>query len=190
MEYKECTIKGFEGLYHIYEDGVIYSVRKRRALSDRFNSTGKYGYLYVTLTGHDKQLLTTAVHRIVAHHWLYPQPAPHIALGRYEVNHIDMDKTNNHYTNLEWITHSENMRKAMEMKSWKAGRNPGFKHSEETKHKQSLKKMKKVLLFNDNQSIIYDSVEEFCKEQNTYRKKFNRIVNSHKTINGFKVRYL
>ena len=47
-----------------------------------------------------------------------------------------------------------------------------------------------VLLFNDNETIIYDSINEFCKQQNTYRKKFERIANSYKTFKGFYIRYL
>lgn len=30
--------------------------------------------------------------------------------GMYEVNHIDLDKGNNKYTNLEWVTHSQNQK--------------------------------------------------------------------------------
>lgn len=46
------------------------------------------------------------VHRLVAEAFLPADP------DRREVNHLDGDKTNNHATNLEWVTHSENHRHA------------------------------------------------------------------------------
>lgn len=50
----------------------------------------------------------TRVHRIVCKAWHGPPPTPD-----HEVNHIDGDKTNAHPENLEWVTHSENMRHAI-----------------------------------------------------------------------------
>ena len=32
----------------------------------------------------------------------------------YEINHVDHDKSNNSLTNLELVTHSENLKKAVE----------------------------------------------------------------------------
>lgn len=46
------------------------------------------------------------VHRLVAEAFLPPDET------RYEVNHIDGNKSNNHVSNLEWATHSENHRHA------------------------------------------------------------------------------
>lgn len=49
---------------------------------------------------------TKLVHRLVAETWI---KKPN---GKYEVNHIDHNKDNNSYENLEWVTRSENMRDA------------------------------------------------------------------------------
>ena len=60
-----------------------------------------YGYQRVS-AGPSTQL----VHRMVAETWI---PNPN---HRKEVNHINGDKTDNRVENLEWVTHSENMRHA------------------------------------------------------------------------------
>jgi hypothetical protein len=191
--YKVCNIKGFEGLYYIYPDGQIYSLRKKRFLKQQLNGYACYQYMYVTLVGKTKDnILRTAVHRIVAHHYIEPiiYLDKRINGSKLEVNHKDLDKKNNHYTNLEVVTHQQNILHARSEKKWNSGREPGFKHSEEVKQKMREKKYKKVLLIKGDEHIIYDSIEELCQLNGMYRKKFNRLVNSHKTFNGYSVRYL
>jgi hypothetical protein len=190
MEYKICNLKGFEGLYHIYENGDIYSIRKRKLLNKQRNGT-YYVYIYVTLQGHNKQILRTSVHRLVAHHFICPEPERNPFLGRYEVNHIDMNKENNHYTNLEWITHSKNMLNARGLKpNWSKGVGTGRKPGEEARHKMSEAKKKKVLLFNDNQEFILDSIGESANYLKVGLRTFSRYANTCKTLNGFKIKLL
>lgn len=45
-------------------------------------------------------------HRLVAEAWLPPNNSPNKV-----INHIDGDRLNNHYSNLEWVTRAENNRK-------------------------------------------------------------------------------
>jgi hypothetical protein len=50
--------------------------------------------------------VSTAVHRMVAKTFLIPVD------GKNLVNHIDHNKQNNSFDNLEWVTHTENARAA------------------------------------------------------------------------------
>lgn len=64
---------------------------------------GSNGYLFVHLAN-GCGAKTFLLHRIVAEAFLGPGGEG------CEVNHRDLDKTNNHVSNLEWVTPSENMR--------------------------------------------------------------------------------
>lgn len=61
-----------------------------------------HGYMQVNFKVNGKQV-HRGVHRIIAACFL-PNP-----LGLPEVNHIDCDRTNNHFNNLEFCTHEYNM---------------------------------------------------------------------------------
>ena len=104
-------VKGFEGIYQVSNYGVIRSLdrydarmrfRKGRIMPLRLD-TDKYLNLKLCKDGKYK---TIRVHRVVANNFLeYP-----IDGKKYEVNHIDRDRTNNRVDNLEYLTHKENVR--------------------------------------------------------------------------------
>lgn len=191
MKEKLCNIKGFEGQYIIYHDANIFSVRKQRMLIPHLNKNtySKYSYLYITLKDHNSKPLRLALHRVIAHHFI--KPILNESSKGIEVNHIDCNKLNNHYTNLELVTHQQNMQHARQNKpNWSEGINRGKRHTNITKLIMSKKKCKKVLLYNDNQSIIYKSIQELCQAQNIYRKKFNRLYSSNRTVNGLNIKML
>lgn len=86
--------------YEIHPDGRVFSKGRKVFLKE--DTSDKRGYKRVTLS-HSGKLNRIAVHRLVALAYV-PNPE-----GLPDVNHIDHDPTNNHYTNLEWVTHSQNM---------------------------------------------------------------------------------
>jgi hypothetical protein len=65
------------------------------------NCRSKYPMISLRLHKGCKHLY---IHRLIALHFI-PNPK-----FKPEVNHIDGNKRNYHYTNLEWVTHSENIR--------------------------------------------------------------------------------
>ena len=101
-------IIGYEGLYQISNFGNVKSFRAK-------NSTGKLRKLdksksgnlfYYRITLHKDNVSTKfLVHRLVAMHFLSTDED----YSKLQVNHIDNDGLNNHVSNLEWCTASENM---------------------------------------------------------------------------------
>ena len=101
MEIKDLV--GFEGLYKVGSDGVLYSVRNGRLTRLVGGTDGNYRHHSLRKDG--KQYQRT-LHSLVAKTFI-PNPE-----GKAEVNHIDGDKMNNRVDNLEWVTRSENAKHA------------------------------------------------------------------------------
>lgn len=75
--------------------------KQRTEKEDRKDKFGKY--LNVNVNGK-----TFSIHRLVA---LCFVPNPY---NKEQVNHIDSNRSNNHYLNLEWVTNYENLKHARE----------------------------------------------------------------------------
>lgn len=87
----------------IAENGIVIS-RYRNTVLVQGNPDLR-GYIVKTIKGGGEK-----IHRLVAHAFC-PRPDRHKDkdYSQLEVNHKDGVKTNNHYTNLEWCTHKENV---------------------------------------------------------------------------------
>jgi hypothetical protein len=88
--------KAIEGFPHheVSRDGRVRNVKRGRELCQ---STDKGGYRTLELNYNGRRK-TFKVHRLVAIAYI-PNP-----LNLPEVNHLDEDKANNFWTNLEWCT--------------------------------------------------------------------------------------
>lgn len=95
---------------------------------------------------------TERVHRLVASAFV-PNPD-----NKSDVNHIDGNKLNNHYTNLEWVTKSENMRHAYDTGLATIHPTYGMRGH---KNPNAGRKHVKVLLVETG--VIYDSVSECAR---------------------------
>jgi hypothetical protein len=134
-------------MYTITEDGLVYSHIRKRWLKPQRNNCEYIHY-------HIKGFGWIFAHTLVAYKYLGPPPDP-----RMEINHIDGNRMNNHYLNLEWVTHSQNISKAYVSgrKAYWLGRHYP-PHSLETRMKMANAKMKKV----SYNGQIYDSIQEMA----------------------------
>jgi len=113
-------VQGYDGMYEVSNTGYVRSLERLlpgrhgcvrrvpgRVLAGQYNT---YGYIQVGLTASGGERRCHRVHRLVAVAFLGDG-------GGLEVNHIDLDKTNNKVENLEWVTKLQNAEHAV-----KAGR--------------------------------------------------------------------
>lgn len=93
----------FDNNYLIYPDGRVWSKRANKFIVGDKNNIG---YKRVILYPSKKKYF---IHRLVAIHFV-PNPD-----NKPVVNHIDGNKENNLYSNLEWVTRSENDKQAFKL---------------------------------------------------------------------------
>lgn len=96
-------IEGYEGLYEVSNLGRVRSLKHKGAGEARIlkSMDGCADYSYVTLSKNGKPSRLT-IHRLVGKAFLD---------GWFDgavINHIDHDRKNNVYTNLEWTTQKDN----------------------------------------------------------------------------------
>jgi hypothetical protein len=103
-----------EDMYLISTYGRVYSKHSNKFLTP-FNINS--GYQSVHLADDNGNTKNVTVHRLMA----YTFGNPPINFEDLDVNHIDGDKTHNTYTNVEWVTKSENMRHAVDNNLAKSG---------------------------------------------------------------------
>lgn len=143
IEYTEPPISPLEGEqwavfskskdFLISTHGRAYSKIRKRLLSPCVSDLG-----YIKYYCNEIKTLVTA-HRAVALTFI-PNPD-----NKPEVNHKDMDRSNNHMSNLEWVTHAENVQHAYDngrpIKKGTEHHLYGKTASEETRKLMSLKKL-------------------------------------------------
>lgn len=106
-------VKGFEGIYQISNQGRLRSMERfvkcrgenfRRLPSQIMKPMySSQGYLNHRVTVNGKST-TLFIHRLVAEHFL------NCDFDEKFVDHIDRNKTNNHASNLRFVSPKENMR--------------------------------------------------------------------------------
>lgn len=88
-------------MYSISSYGRVKSIKRNLIMKQHLNT---HGYYIIRI---NKQ--TKTIHRLVAQTFI-PNPE-----NKKTVNHIDGNKLNNKVYNLEWATHSENLKHAFEI---------------------------------------------------------------------------
>ena len=97
-------IPSLKFLYEVNCDGTIFrnarSKRVKKCYKQAHNSKTEYWVTVVKIEGNNRKVF---IHNVVAECWLGEKPEG------YEVDHIDRNSLNNHWTNLRYVTKSEQM---------------------------------------------------------------------------------
>lgn len=156
-------LKDYEDLYEISEYGDIKN-KKGNILSKHIRN----GYYACQLNKNGKGK-TISIHRLVALNFLEKPNS----VDKNTINHIDGNKLNNHYSNLEWVTSSENCKHATKS---------GLKNN----------KVLPVLQFSLDNTFIeeFASISEASKKTGTADNKISLVCkNKRKTAGGFIWKY-
>ena len=97
-EWKWININGLD--YMVSNYGDVKGTRLNRLLKTRLDDDG---YVCVTLGNNEIGRTRYRIHRLVAKLFVNNED------GLPEVNHVDFDRKNNHYKNLEWVSHLDNI---------------------------------------------------------------------------------
>ena len=162
--------------YEIYEDGRIYSYKTKSFLKP---STRKDGYQVVCLYDNEGKHKNYLLHRVV-YEAVTSSPIP----KGFEINHISEVKTENMISNLELLSHKQNI-------------NYGTRNLRSAKsHTNNHKRSKQVGAFKDGKLVItFPSTAEAGRQgfnqgavvsccSNCYSREGNNIYK------GFEWRYL
>lgn len=148
-------VPNWEGLYKISNFGRCLSVKQNKIKALDTNSYG-----YARLQCYDgKRRDKLFVHRLVAMLFVdgYKEG--------FVVDHIDGDKTNNIYTNLQWVSRSENCKRAFSLGLKKAKR-------------ESIP----CYLDFDGKRVYFESIVNASKSVGLSDKRLHHLI---KTNNGF-----
>jgi DNA-binding transcriptional regulator YiaG len=135
--------------YLIDNSGNVFSMKRKKLLKKQISGNG-YPIIYL----YDGEKPNRRyIHRLVAEAFI-PNPE-----NKATVNHKDGNKQNNHWTNLEWNSYSENNKHAYDI-----GTKKPVKHTDETKNAISSKKrhlndlqiriIRKLIIFGMNYTQI------------------------------------
>lgn len=175
------TINGFEG-YEISSKGRLKAKERKVVYKDGRVGTfkerilkpmlTKKGYHKYHLSSNEKEGYRTSKlsHRLVAEAFI-PNPD-----NKPQVNHMDGDKLNNDYRNLEWVTNDEN-----------------HKHKLENGLTPTTHTPKRVGKFTLDGELLqtFDSIYEAAKSVDSKQWLVSRVVNGQrKSFKGFSWRFV
>jgi hypothetical protein len=165
-------IIGYEGHYQISNLGRVKSFKNGERIIGTNNKPNSAGYIDIQLCLYAKVKHFT-IHRLVADHFCAKKDVVNPV-----VNHIDGDKLNNNYLNLEWVSNSENHLHAISLGLRKKGGDLSFS--------------KKVHQYNRNGEYIksYNSVIEASVELGINRHNIAQCARGKcKTYKGYIFKY-
>jgi hypothetical protein len=162
---KQVSIKNYEGLYEISEDGKIYNVKRKKYLTNVLSDR----YMIVLLYKNNKRK-RYYIHRLVADAFCKKEE------GKVYVNHKDLDRCNNNSYNLEWVTARENRLHYINSDKYKP-----TVFNEEAIIKIKERNYKKVLCLKTN--TVFESMGHFAEHKNIslaqVSQKLNNVYNNN-----------
>ena len=154
--------------YEVSNLGNIRNIKSGQILNPGISGNG---YKQVSLKMNDTgKFKKQYVHRLVAQYWL-DNPE-----NKREVNHKNLDRTDNRAENLEWLTSSENQKHKFENSDYKTSNRPVVQMD-----------------LNDNVIAIFDSVIAAARELNISRQGIDKVVHGtygRITAGGYKWKFL
>lgn len=162
-------IKSLKFLYEVSEDGRIFrnvkSKKQNKIVVDHHHSEKGYCFTFVCREGKVQRI---PIARVVAECWLGEKPEG------YEIDHIDRNSLNNHYSNLRYVTKSEQMKNRDHSGISEIGKKNLAKQHEACK--------KSVILIKDDIEQLFESqtaaarwlAAKFEKKTESVRAKFKR----------------
>ena len=172
LEFKEL-----KQMYFINEYGVVFSTYNNDVLKQ---SKDRDGYLSLSLRKKNNETTKQRVATLVAYSFI---GSPPLDMEDPTVDHIDKDRTNNHFSNLRWIERGENARIAHvgisigdnnhffgkthsdDMKEKMRELNTGKKYSKETNAKKASPKIS-IAIYQD-EVIEFSSAKSLSEHLNT-----------------------
>jgi hypothetical protein len=181
-------IIGYEGLYKISSFGKIIALPKsvhiktkagweatRHMKEKNMSLLNSHGYLAVQLSD-GKKKKRQSVHRLVGKMFV------NNPLNKQEINHIDGNKSNNHYSNLEWCTRSENLYHAY---------STGLRIPSQTNKSGKLHHNSKstIQLFSNGDSKTWESMNEAAINLKLGRSNICSAIKRNGKCGGYKWKY-
>lgn len=133
---KDFTYGGLK--YRVWSNGKIMGLGRNRYLKTRINEDG---YEEVTLGNAQHRNSSVRIHRIVASLFV-PNDDPK---NKTEVNHKDFNRLNNDYTNLEWISHRDNIAYSVNNGNYNRGQHAGELNGRSVLSKADVIKIKEMI---------------------------------------------
>lgn len=181
-------VVGFEGYYIVSEYGHVISLDRivnrlnqygaptmrvpSRLVRQNINKINERFQVHINKNSKDKY---TYPHILVAKAFIHnPNSYPY-------VNHKDADAFNNHYSNLEWCTHSHNQKHLYKFN--RRERMIGVRHV--------LSKKVRMVNLESKTDKIYDCIGDIYREHGISRSSISNACNGKRgLINGFKFSFV
>lgn len=182
MNYKnECwkKIKELDNMYEISNFGRIRRSDNHRLRSQKLKNKNTYITIRFFI---NRKWITLRPHRLVATYFV-DNP------NNYNtVNHIDMNKQNNYYKNLEWCTQKHNINEAMKQKPQMINGLKKYNRYEKTRRIAQLDESGNYLAIYPNAEIA-EKITGICARnilQVVNKTPFNDKGSIRKSAGGFK----